>query len=727
MAAPVWVLSVDLQTKTATFTTGLADAAKSARGSFQDIQGGAGAMGGSISGSMRSTRESVMLLGEEFGVHLPRALTSFIAGLGPVGAAMEAAFPFIALAALAGILVAHLEKLKEAGVKLTQDQMSFGTAVQNAFNTFDEKILEAQIRADDLKDNHLAGIKDQLKLIDMQSMEELVHSFETVAKAADVVLKDLEGHWYTFGKGSDGAKAALDAFQVQYASLMAQGKGDEAHGLLTGTLAQAREVAALQDRLRTITTGPDSMSSKSRGQQAEADAIREQLKAKGASADATDNEVAAQQNLVQALQAQVGLEQRAADLKALDASNTKAAAAKADARTGAAAAAKEAEEENKGRALYLSELFQTNREAVSAIQQGEKETIDATKDGTAERLAAIQDAMAAERAMGLEDSDFYKQLAVQEVEVTRQMTEEQARLKQQAGDEEARHDEATAQQIVAAQRGAQALLNSTRRTSAAEMLAQDTLAANESFAVKYVALAKEIDALDKSGADYDNKLKALQDKETELVKQHEDQITQIKERAEQERNVRILGAEQQLGNSIARELTQTLMGHQSFAKMMNQLGNQVVSSMIENSIKIMLQQDKERMGDARKAATSAYATGEKIGGPAGVILGPVFAAAAFAGVMAFAQGGIVPGVDGVDSVPTMLTPGEGVVPRGVMDQLSDLARNGGLQGGGPHYHVTTHVHMNASALDSDGMDAVLNKHADTLQRHFERTLRKMNR
>ncbi len=52
--------------------------------------------------------------------------------------------------------------------------------------------------------------------------------------------------------------------------------------------------------------------------------------------------------------------------------------------------------------------------------------------------------------------------------------------------------------------------------------------------------------------------------------------------------------------------------------------------------------DAARQGKIRatpkRAAASAYATGESMGGPAGIVLGPVFAAAAFAGVMAFEEG-----------------------------------------------------------------------------------------
>src|ERR1035437_10154865 len=148
---PVWVLSVDLQTKTATFQSGLSDAAKSARGAFSQIKSGAGEMGRDVSGSMMEARHGVILLGEEFGIHLPRGVTSFLASIGPVGAAMEAAFPFLAIAVGATILIEKLVKMHEEGIKLTDDQAKFGTACTNAFNQLDAKLLQAEIRSDELK------------------------------------------------------------------------------------------------------------------------------------------------------------------------------------------------------------------------------------------------------------------------------------------------------------------------------------------------------------------------------------------------------------------------------------------------------------------------------------------------------------------------------------------------------------------------------------------------
>ena len=81
---------------------------------------------GQINYSMMEARHSVMILGEEFGAHLPRALTTFVASLGPIGPALEAAFPFLAVILGATLLIEHLSKIgeaerqmQEAGQKLT--------------------------------------------------------------------------------------------------------------------------------------------------------------------------------------------------------------------------------------------------------------------------------------------------------------------------------------------------------------------------------------------------------------------------------------------------------------------------------------------------------------------------------------------------------------------------------------------------------------------------------
>ena len=85
----------------------------------------------------------------------------------------------------------------------------------------------------------------------------------------------------------------------------------------------------------------------------------------------------------------------------------------------------------------------------------------------------------------------------------------------------------------------------------------------------------------------------------------------------------------------------------------------------------------------------------------------------------------MPGIGHTDSVPTMLTPGEGVVPGGVMDGLRNMARDGGFnQRPNMTVHVRPTYHVNT--IDGDGMQDALEKHTDQLQRHFEGAVRKMN-
>jgi hypothetical protein len=72
----------------------------------------------------------------------------------------------------------------------------------------------------------------------------------------------------------------------------------------------------------------------------------------------------------------------------------------------------------------------------------------------------------------------------------------------------------------------------------------------------------------------------------------------------------------------------------------------------------------------------------------------------------------------------LLTPGEAVLPKGLVDRLS-------TDGSGPqasnHYHAHLSVTNHVQTIDGDGMQDALDKHADKLQATMENTLRRMNR
>jgi len=782
----------------------MADAAKSARGAFTDIKSGSGEMSEAVGGNMSEARHGVMMLGEEFGVHLPRGLTTFIASIGPIGAAMEAAFPFLAIALGATLLIEHLMKMHEEGQKLTEDQMRFGTAAQNAFNMLDNKLLQAQIHADELKNDHLGALSKQLQLIDKQSLEELVHSFEEVAKSADVVFGDMQSKWYTFGIGSDGAKHALTGFKTEYESLLAQGKSSDASDLLKGTRESAEKVLAMQKQGKSALAGMSGKSGTDTEDQSKYDQARNELKKAGVGW--TEKEVQSQQALVDALRAQSSIQEKVSALKQQESANatkttgnemgkiqSDAAKAAADhtlkmGELGIAAereaaqtrltlshasaaeqlasdialADKEyaiqqqgnrqqiaaldksgkdynqqlqglhskaeeltAEHTNRIAALQGKATIEQARKDITDLEQSEREKIDATMEGSAGRLAAIDSAIKEEQSKNLQSTSFYRELLQQRVEIARKSAAEEAKLKADAGKEEADNGQKMGMLALAAQREQQQLMDSAHRMTDQQRMEEAVKNNNEEYQLKMTALNQQIAALDKGGKDYENKLRELQDKQKQLVQAHENEITAIKDKAETERNQRIMSAETRFQDSIASGLTQVLMGHKSFAAMMGTIGDQVATGMIQNALKSIMANNMTKESDAAKAARSAFLTGESI--PViGPVAGPMFAAAAFAGVMAFADGGIVPGIGKGDHVPAMLEPGEGVVPGGVMDGLRSMARSGTM-GGAHHYHAHVNPTYHLHALDSAGMDKVLDKHSDTLQKHVTKTLRKMNR
>lgn len=811
MAQPVWVLSVDLQTKTATFQTGMAEAARSARSAFGEIGAGAGEMAGAVGKHSVDVRHSLGLVDNVIrGAHA-QAMADLVR-LYAQSSIVMGALPFAATAAglalIGGVayeLAEHIHKLNQEQEKLRDSFTKLDTTGNNAFRELDDEILKAGQKAAELKNDHLTALRIELELIDHQSMSELVKSLGVVQKAADDAFKLLQGHWYTFDSGSAGASHALDEFKTKYENLISLGKGDDASALLHGTLDNAKAILEAQKAVNSNRGGTGLLGPDLKDPEAYYAA---QAKLRQLGAGYSKQDLAAQQALVTALEQQAGIETRVNELKKADKGNANLEAGnEAAARRSAAAkesaqaqlsmgesaiagekatanaqleihnasiearlasdlsfadreeqmklAANQAEiaaldksgkdyqnqlkalndkalEIQQQSATQVAELkarasVEINQRDLTALEQGIRGQIEGTKQGTAERLAAINAGIREEQARGLQLSQFYRDLVNQQVQATRQAAEKVAKDKADAAKEDADNAEKMGELALAAEKQHQGLIDSSRRTTYAQQTAEAQRFANEDFKIKHDALMKEIADLDKSGADVDSKLKQLQDKEKQMVQQHENELTAIKEKAEQERNQRITAADQQFNDTIARGLTQSIMGHQTWSRMLLSLGDQVVSGMIENAIKSMMADDMDKERDAAKAARKMFNAGAQLPFPINIVAAPVMAASAFAAVMAF-EGGTdrVPGVGRGDVIPAMLTPGEGVVPGGVMDGLRQVARNGGFQGG-QHYTVHVRPTYHVQALDSAGFKNVLDKHTDTLRQHFEGTLRKMNK
>jgi hypothetical protein len=669
MAQPVWTLSVDLQTKTATFTSGLADAAKGARSSFEDIKADANNMGREVGGSMTEARHGVMLLGEEFGVHLPRSLTTFIASLGPVGAAMEAAFPFLAILVGATLLLEHLSKLKAEGEKLTESQVNFGTTVQNVFNSLDDKLLQAGIRADELNHDHLGALNKQLQLIDHATFNELAHAFDTISKAADVTFADLKASFtasfFDISKGSEGAKHALSQFKAEYDSLLAQHKDKEATDLLAGTLESAKKSYEL-------------------------------MQAQQGGHGSDEKELASQAKLVEVLEDQIKARAKLNQLKDADVARAKQETGGKISRDADSAAKAEFANAEK----YDSLIAKAHKQLTEEL---EKQSAEESKIVDARLKAQVSSEMK----------------AAEEIDKARKLAAE-------AGHEDDRHDNKMAELQMAADREAGKVRIAQERMTTDQLADMEMSFAAREFAAKQKANQAELATLDQHAADYANKVKALQNRQIEQERAFENQITQIKVQAEIERDSRISAARRRMDDDLARGLSRTLMGQQSFAKMMVTLGDQVIGSMMEVAIKSILAHDMTKESDAAAAARKAYNAMASIPyvGPA---LGAAAAAGAFTMLMGFEEGGIVPGVGTGDIVPAKLEPGEGVLTKKVMEGMSYRAKFGGDDKTSGDVHIHHHATYHVQALDGTGVDRVLQNHGDKFTEHAARTLRKMNR
>jgi hypothetical protein len=725
MSQPVWTLSVDLQAKTAVFQSGLADAAKAARGSFKDIAAGAKEAGGETGYSMMEARHSVMMLGEEFGIRMPRALSSFVAGLGPIGPALEAAFPFLAIIGLAALFIEHLMKMKEAGEKFTEGQASMALAIQKSFNSLNDKILEAEVRADELRKDHLGALQHQLELIDHQSLDELARQFDDLAKHALEAYKEIASHWYTFGVGSDGAKHALQEFQTEYDKLLALGKDKEAGDLLRGTRDSAQKTLDMMHQLQ------DNRVSGNTGDYGKAEQAAAFLRERGLlskiTGDFTKDELKSQESLVDLLNSQVSIEQRIAGLKALQKDNATVQTHNDMDKEAEEAAKKQAEMLERGKAEVARLIGEQYRQEVADTQAGEREVIEATRQGGQDRLNAIDAAIIEERALGLEETNFYRGLWQERIKLVQQMSEEEARQKTQSAQLSVEHAQRMAEIELADQRTAFQTMRETRAVSAEEQLQQDLLIENQDYQIKKHGLEEQIKALDQYGKDYEVKLQAIQNKEQELRQQHEDKIQQLQVQADAREHQQQMQALAQMEMNFAQSSMRTLQGQQTFAAMMSNAASNMTQNLIKAAIDSAAHLDDQKLKQAQAAARWGFNWGAQYGGPAAPYLAPLMAGTFFAGVMAFNSGtDMVPGDPRAgDVVNAKLTPGEGVVPGGVMDGLRQVARDGGFkQKGAIHLHASFSPVVHA--LDADGIDTVLTKHATTFQRHVEKAARRMN-
>jgi hypothetical protein len=360
---------------------------------------------------------------------------------------------------------------------------------------------------------------------------------------------------------------------------------------------------------------------------------------------------------------------------------------------------------------------------IADLQQAEREKINATQQGSAERLAVIDSAMKEAESKNLQETDYYRQLRSSRVEAERQGAEQEAQAKLQGIQIQTRADEQGVQsQIRLATEQLAARAASIQEQTALALAGEETM-----FSIDRDGLQRQLEALQESGVAKVAEIQRVQQQIEALTREHETRKYEIQAQGSLRQTTAFNAALGQMESGAAKSALRILSGQQSFVSVMGGLINQLSQNLIESVLERQNVQRVEQLGNAKTAASNVYA--EVSGWPVvGPFLAPIAAGGAFAAVMAFNEGTDgVPGVGNRDTVPAMLTPGEGVVPGGVMDGLRKMANNGGFEGGGQTVHVHVRPVYNLQALDGKGIDRTLKNHTSTLTKHFNSQVRRMNK
>ncbi len=643
----VGVLTVDLVANTAEFTGDLGKAADSA----EEFGKSAANAGGAMDFSMREARGSMMLLGEELGVRVPRELRTLIAEIPGVGAAFAAIIPIIGAVFAVGLIYKAIEAHRKAAEELARAWEAVGTDGVNAMVALDTKLLEVQKVTDELSGDHVRVLRDQLALVDRATLADVEKQFEELGKKADEAFTKMHVGWFQNYILQQGNNAGIDNVRERFDNLIKTVQDYKAagndKGIATVLEEERTKVQGILDTFQKWGTGSKEILDANQKELAVLDQMAARyakINEVAAGEKKNDTTRAAQQEAAEQYQIyeaqQRGLEQR-----------------------------------RRAEAEYTKEVARLHKEAIKEQERLEEEQAAATAS-VLSRDAKIRECLAKE--------ETNQDLAMSKLRIA-------------AADQEARFKLAIHQ------------------GTARQIMATEIKTAEDEAHAEVTSLNRQIADLDKFSENYLVKLKELEDKKTQIITKSENDVIKIREQAEQKQLQDVRRAEEQMTDAIAKDIAKTIVENKNLAQAFKQTSEQMLETALTNIIKMAVLGEQEKLDNARKAYGGTYAAISQI--PyVGPFLAPPMAAAAAAAVMGFEGGGEVPGTGYGDSVPAMLTPGETVVTKTLTEQVKN-------SGGGARAAI--HIHMPPiQALDAEGVDRVMQKHAARISKNVSSHLRK---
>lgn len=664
---------------------------KSMKASLDEAGVAAQASGEATSYSMMEARHSVMLVGEELGVHVPRAVSSMIASIGPIGPLLAAAFPLLAAVALVEIIekiVDHFNAAKEAAAKFAAEEEDVRVKGTLAADAIELQNLKLQ---DEIAKLEGGAGRNALR-------EQLLETGDAAIKLASELAKDTEAQIKLFGDTSLFEKAKEDWLWFTQDA----GNFTDSYQKVDAALQDTRDAVTRLDAARAEMDASPSKANQEAYAKAILDTQGALTRSIGTVRDyGTENGDNAAKIHAMAMEVaelgnaykELGLTQQKA---ALDAKKTTDEQAK-----DAAEAAKKQEEEGKKAAEVWQKIQNEQRKAA---------------DGLKELAAAEQEFWGKARL------DQYRELASETEKVT-EADKKLATAAKELADEQTKTGLSATIAGYKLQEAQVKELMSTKSISAAEADAQllelaqkeadaETAVLEKQLAERQAALDAAMQAVvaAESGTDqvvladaeaaYDKEKLAYEKTQQEIVAIAQKTAAQ-KEAIESQNATRIANEELQVLNTVNRAVTSNLnnwiQGHETFGKAAMKTWISLEETAVKSLLKIAEQMiegallhksigESQKLDDAGTAAAGAWASAASI--PViGWVIAPIAAAAAFAGVLAFDEGGMVPetGVALLHDHEAVLTPQQ-------TETLQKAADIGGLEAGGGDTHHHFHFH-----------------------------------
>jgi hypothetical protein len=691
----VGALIIKLQTETAQFREDMGKVKKE----LADLGDNAQDSGDKLDKSFTEGRGGLMLVEDLVGVRLPRHLNSLITQIPGVSAAFAMMLPIAGVLVFIEIIGKVIEKhreMKEEADKLRDAEANLQGTIGTVFTNLNDKLLQAGIKADELRSDHLAALRKELTLIDHQSLKELEHSFEELAGAAEKVFAQLKAKWYQFGSGSEGAKKSLEEFESQYESLLKTSNSGNDHQAQANSLLDAkikREERILE--LQKTASEYEKHSGDGGGTEEKANAyMAARTELYQSQANYSELDLKSQLELLDVLHAQA------------DAQKTIAQTAKTDKGTTTqkeqlTVLSKEAELQKiaaQGANLHseaLRKLAQTQAETALA---GNKQDPDSSIQSKLDKeLSAIAQEHLAAIAAANDILASKKKVYDADIKAAGQNADKKNELDAQYVNDVQVHNDAIAQSDAAADlKSAQATqvsenlkkqirikaeqeaadgtlaiaLDSAKKKETADM--QDmhdmqTLHQMSAKAIEALEINAINDAINKEKAAYQQRIANLDTYDKESIKKKQEyetkikeieatgnaQIKQIQTTALMDQQRAISQAYNQMYSTVADNIAKSIVENKSLAQSFEQLGQQMAEGMIKNLLLAEMSHDKTKIINAKKAAGDSYTWASAWGGP---VAGALAAATAFSAVMAFEQGGKIPGEGAVPIIGPAVKP-----------------------------------------------------------------------